>query len=221
MQRETRRSKLAPISLTRLPSAGPRTRARACRGTGLIVAVAITLSLGGSPARAQTPAAPRETIEAIIREYLLSHPDVIVESLQRAEQQRIEAARSQSRAAVQTRRRDLLEDPGSPVGGNPAGDVTVVEFFDYRCPHCRRMAPVVKALLAEDPGIRLVYKELPILGEESTLAARAALAARGQGKYVDAHDRLFGHGSGEAFFMGPYLEVLPAAVSKQVKAPAR
>ena len=70
------------------------------------------------------------------------------------------------------------------MGGNPAGDVTVVEFFDYRCPHCRRMAPVIKTLLTEDPRVRLVYKELPILGEESVLAARAALAARGQGKYV-------------------------------------
>jgi protein-disulfide isomerase len=150
----------------------------------------IALALGGSPAWAQTPATPREAIEAIIREYLLDHPEVIVESLQRAEQQRIEAARAERRAAVQARRRDLLEDPDSPVGGNAAGDVTVVEFFDYRCPHCRRMAPVVKALLAEDRGVRLVYKELPILGEESVLAARAALAARGQGKYVEAHDRL-------------------------------
>jgi protein-disulfide isomerase len=171
-------------------NAGPRMQARARWSTGLLVAVAVTLSLGGSPARPQTPADSREAIEAIVREYLLSHPEVIVESLRRAEQLRIEAAQAQRRAAIQTRRRELLEDPDSPIGGNPAGDVTVVEFFDYRCPHCRRMGPVVKALLAEDRDVRLVYKELPILGPESVLAARAALAARRQGKYVEAHDRL-------------------------------
>jgi protein-disulfide isomerase len=154
------------------------------------VALAVSLSLWALPAWAQTPADARGAVEEIIREYLLSHPEVIVESLQRAQQQRLEAARAQSRAAVEARRRELLEDPDSPVGGNPAGDVSVVEFFDYRCPHCRRMAPVVKALLAEDHGVRLIYKELPILGEESVLASRAALAARGQGKYVEAHDQL-------------------------------
>lgn len=170
---------------------GPRPRRpRARWGAVLVAALAITPGLGGSPARAQAPAVPREAIEQVIRDYLLSHPEVIVESLRRAEQRQREAARAQSRAAVQAHRQELLQDPDSPVGGNPAGDVTVVEFFDYRCPHCRRMVPVIKALLAADPGVRLVYKELPILGEESVLAARAALAARGQGKYAEAHDRL-------------------------------
>jgi len=67
-----------------------------------------------------------------------------------------------------------------------------VEFFDYRCPYCRRMEPLVKTLLAEDQGIRFVYKELPILGPESVLAARAALAAQRQGKYSEAHNLLIG-----------------------------
>jgi protein-disulfide isomerase len=146
--------------------------------------------LDGSPAWAQAPALPREAIEQVIREYLLSHPEVIVESLRQAEQRKREAAQAQARAAVQAHRQELLQNPDSPVGGNPAGDVTVVEFFDYRCPYCRRMVPVVKALLAEDRGVRLVYKEFPILGEDSVLAARAALAAHRQGKYAEAHDRL-------------------------------
>jgi protein-disulfide isomerase len=141
-------------------------------------------------AAAQPGGIPREAIEQVIREYLLSHPDVIIDALRRGEEQRREAARAQSRAAVQAHRNELMQSADSFVGGNPAGDVTIVEFFDYRCPHCRRMVPVVKALLAADPGVRLVYKEMPILGEESTLAARAALAARGQGKYVEAHERL-------------------------------
>jgi protein-disulfide isomerase len=156
----------------------------------LIAALTITSVLGVDPVWAETPTVPREVIEQVIREYLLSHPEVIFESLRRAEQQQREIARAQGRAAVQAHRQELLQSPDSSVGGNPAGDVTVVEFFDYRCPHCRRMVSVIKALLAEDPGVRLVYKEMPILGEESVLAARAALAARGQGKYAEAHERL-------------------------------
>jgi protein-disulfide isomerase len=191
MQSKSYRS--APAATRSLPEPWPGPRRGGIRirwGAVLVGALAIAPGLGGSPARAQAPAVPREAIEQVIRDYLLNHPEVIVESLRRAEQRQREAARAQARAAVQAHRRQLLEDPGSPVGGNPAGDVTVVEFFDYRCPHCRRMLPVVKALLAEDRGVRLVYKEFPILGEESVIAARAALAARGQGRYGEAHDRL-------------------------------
>jgi protein-disulfide isomerase len=164
--------------------------ARWRRAAALLAALGVTVALGAAPARAQEPAVPREAIEEVIREYLLSHPELIIESLRRAQQREREATRARARAAVRAHRQALASDPDSPVGGNPAGDVTVVEFFDYRCPHCRRMAPVIKTLLAEDPQVRLVYKELPILGEESMIAARAALAARGQGKYVEAHDRL-------------------------------
>jgi len=191
MRREVHRSTHAATHSIPEPGLGPRrrgTRVRLC--AALVASLAIAPVLDGSPAWAQAPALPREAIEQVIRDYLLSHPEVIVESLRRAEQQQREAARAQGRAAVQAHLQELLRDPDSPVGGNPAGDVTVVEFFDYRCPHCRRMVPVIKTLLAEDRGVRLVYKELPILGEESVLAARAALAARRQGKYVEAHDRL-------------------------------
>jgi protein-disulfide isomerase len=173
-------------------SAARRRHPPARRGIGLVVSLAITFGLGSISARAQAPAVSQEAIESIVREYLLSHPEVIMESLRRAQEREQDASRAQARLAVQTQRQALLQDPESPVGGNPAGDVTIVEFFDYRCPYCRRMAPLVKILLAEDPGLRLVYKELPILGPESVLAARAALAARGQGKYLEAHDLLIG-----------------------------
>jgi protein-disulfide isomerase len=171
---------------------GPRrpTRIRPRWRAALVVALAIAPGLGRAPAEAQAPPIPREAIEQVIRDYLLSHPEVILESLRQGEARQREAARARARTAVQANREQLLQDPSSPIGGNPAGDVTVVEFFDYRCPHCRRMAPVIKSLIAQDGSVRLVYKELPILGDESVLAARAALAARQQGKYVEAHDRL-------------------------------
>ncbi len=84
----------------------------------------------------------------------------------------------------------LYADPDAPVLGNPEGDVTVIEFFDYRCPYCRRAAPVIDALLAGDPGVRLVLKEWPILGPQSIEAARAALAAHLQGRYEPVHRAL-------------------------------
>ena len=89
--------------------------------------------------------------------------------------------------------RELLEDPEAPAIGNINGDITVYEFFDYRCPYCKRVAEDVMKLVAEDPGIRVVFKEFPILGEDSVTAARAALAAHKQGKYVAMHKILMEH----------------------------
>jgi protein-disulfide isomerase len=156
---------------------------------GLAVGAAST-----SPARAQDAAqAPsREALEEIIREYILKHPEVIVESVRAFQERQQAQARERSAAALVARRADLTQDPASPVGGNSRGDVTVVEFFDYRCGYCRAVAATVRQLLQEDPNVRLVYKEFPILGPESLLAARAALAARVQGKYVAFHEALMG-----------------------------
>jgi protein-disulfide isomerase len=85
----------------------------------------------------------------------------------------------------------LRSDPHSPVAGNPHGAVTVVEFFDYRCPYCRMMQPKLQALLASDKRVRLVLKEWPIFGGVSIYAAEVALAADRQGKYLAVHDALF------------------------------
>ncbi|MGD8176672.1 DsbA family protein [Marinimicrobium sp. C6131] len=87
-------------------------------------------------------------------------------------------------------RGELFDDPRSPVGGNPQGDITIVEFMDYNCGACRRMAPILAQAKERDPGLRIVYKEFPIRGPDSTLAAKAALAAHRQGKYVEFHKGL-------------------------------
>jgi protein-disulfide isomerase len=120
-----------------------------------------------------------EQIERIVREYLLREPQVIYDALQ------AEAARQQ--AAIADNQSELLDDPTSPVGGNPEGDVTLVEFFDYRCAYCRRVVASMRALLDEDQDLRVVFKELPVLGPDSERAARAALASRRQGGYVPFH----------------------------------
>jgi protein-disulfide isomerase len=168
---------------------------RAIRRRFLRVALVLA-ALGAVPWCASAPAAEppegpsRQAIEAIIRDYILSHPEIVEDALRALQLRRREAEQQRARGAVQANRDKLLGDAGSPVGGNPQGDVTVVEFFDYRCGYCKRVAAAVKKLLEDDPNVRLVYKELPILGPDSALAARAALAAKGQGKYLALHEAL-------------------------------
>lgn len=89
-----------------------------------------------------------------------------------------------------THQEELLRDPASPVSGNLNSDVTVIEFFDYRCGYCKRVANAVTQLQRDDPGVRVVYKEFSILGEASVVGARAALAAREQGKHQAFHEAL-------------------------------
>ncbi len=94
-----------------------------------------------------------------------------------------------SRAAI-VAAKDALVDAADPVGGNPQGDVTIVEFFDTRCPYCRKLEPTMAALLARDHGVRLVYKDLPILGPASVLGSKALLAAQKQGGYEKLRDAI-------------------------------
>ena len=137
-----------------------------------------------------TPA-QRAEIVRIVRDALREDPSILreaVEALQSAEGKRVEDAR---RTAIATARPVLFTDPADPVGGNPAGDVTIVEFFDPRCPYCRRLEPTMAGLLQRDHGLRLVYKDLPILGPGSVLGSRALLAAfRQQDRVPQAYERL-------------------------------
>ena len=139
-------------------------------------------------ARAESPPAPdRDAIREIVREYLIEHPEVIEEAIQVLHERRELERRAQARAAIAENGEALRAHPMSPVSGNPEGDVTVVEFFDYRCPHCKRALGPVMALLAGDERVRVVWKEFPILGPVSQFAARAAMAAHRQGRYHELH----------------------------------
>jgi protein-disulfide isomerase len=134
----------------------------------------------------------RRAAHEFIRAYLLEHPEVIEESLQTLEKRQREAEKLRARDALAAQMDTLLRDASSPVRGSPAGDVTVVAFFDYQCPYCKQAAPTVNRLLEEDSKVRVVYKEFPILGPASETAARAALAAQIQGKYEAFHNALMG-----------------------------
>lgn len=128
-----------------------------------------------------------ENIEQIVRDYLLRNPEVLVEALTLYEQRRAEAEEQRRLTAVSDRKEELENDPASPVAGNPDGDVVVVEFFDYRCPYCRRAADTLETAMKADGNVRVVFKEFPILGPESVEGAKAALAAAKQGKYEAFH----------------------------------
>ena len=129
-------------------------------------------------------------INRLIHDYLMAHPQVIVESVQKLREQEEVTRREQGASSLEMFRDQLENDPLTPVAGNPNGDVTITEFFDYRCGYCKSTLSVVLQLLAEDSGVRLVLKEFPILSAESTIAAHAALAAGIQGKYFKFHNAL-------------------------------
>ena len=117
----------------------------------------------------------------------MQHPDVLIAALRAAQDKLDRDNDAKTTQAVAQHRRDIFDDPSTPVGGNPKGDVTIVEFFDYRCPYCKQVQPSLQSLLQQDPKLRLVYKEFPILGPASATAAHAALAAQRQGKYDAFH----------------------------------
>ncbi|UVT17253.1 MAG: DsbA family protein [Nitrospira sp.] len=137
---------------------------------------------------ASTPS--QDLTDAAIERYIRTHPEVIVQSLQAMEAKRQAELQERQKTAVAAKQKELLHDPTSPVSGNPKGEITVVEFYDYRCGYCKKAASAVTELQKEDRRVRVVYKDFPILGEPSELAAKAALASQAQGKHQAFHEAL-------------------------------
>jgi protein-disulfide isomerase len=140
---------------------------------------------------AESPSVPAQpALDQAIEQYIRSHPEVIEQAMQSLEAKRQRGEKLRIRQAIATHQEELLRDPASPVSGNVNGDVTVIEFFDYRCGYCKRVASAVTQLQKDEPGVRVVYKDFPILGEVSVFGARAALAAREQGKHQAFHEAM-------------------------------
>ena len=113
-----------------------------------------------------SPPPVQPALDQAIEQYIRSHPEVIVQALQSLELKRQEEERIRLTQAIATNQKELLEDPASPVSGNVVdGGVTVIEFFDYRCGYCKRVAGTVTQLQKDEPGVRVVYKNFPILGD--------------------------------------------------------
>ena len=156
----------------------------------LCVSALVALTPLGPVTAAEFTSEQRHAIEGIIRDYLQKNPEALLDALQAAKDKMEGEAHDKASAALAARRHEVFDDPDSPVAGNPRGNASLVEFFDYRCPYCKQVEPSLDALLSQDRQLRLVYKEFPVLGPESVTAARAALAARQQGKYDGFHRAL-------------------------------
>lgn len=156
----------------------------------LLLACLLLVLAAALPARAQG-GLPVGEVERIVKDYLLREPEVLYQALQELQRRRESAEAERQRAVIAERRDELVGRADDPALGDPAGDVTIVEFMDYRCGYCRSMAPALRALLEQDRRIRLVIKDFPILGPDSVTAARAALAARKQGRFAELHWALY------------------------------
>jgi protein-disulfide isomerase len=152
----------------------------------MCVAMACLLAglMGGAARADQFTPTQRAEIVGIVREALLQDPSILRDAIDALKADDGSLQKAQLAAS-----RSRLEDGGA-VSGNPQGDVTIVEFFDTRCPYCRKLEPVMAKLLAEDHRVRLVYKDLPILGPPSVLGSKALLAARRQGGYEQLRDAI-------------------------------
>jgi protein-disulfide isomerase len=156
-----------------------------------LTAISISLAAPSFAAATTTDAssispAERKKIETVVHEYLINNPQVMIEVmqvLQRKQAEETQQTVKQTQKIASSFANALFHQNNDPVAGNPNGKVTVVEFFDYQCPHCIDMVPVMAEVIKANPNVRVIYKEFPIRGPVSEFAARAALAANKQGKY--------------------------------------
>lgn len=163
----------------------------------LVPSVIATTTFAANNNNAAPSVSPEERakIESVVHQYLISKPEVILEAMQVLQNKQFE----QAKQAVQKTQADapkyvapLFHTASDPIAGNPNGKITVVEFFDYQCPHCIDMAGILDAIIKSNPEVRVVYKEWPIRGPMSEYASRAALAANKQGKYIQMHHAILG-----------------------------
>ncbi|MBP0444159.1 DsbA family protein [Roseomonas sp. SSH11] len=162
-------------------------------GAALLMAGGVALAqVSATPGEARAGFSPqqREEIVSILREALRTDPSILRDAIGAMQEAQRNAQETARREALAASRDALFNDARDPIKGNPRGDVTIVEFFDARCGYCKALHPSMQALLQRDRNIRVVMKDLPILGPNSVLASRALLAAQKQGKYEPLYDAL-------------------------------
>ena len=135
----------------------------------------------------------KSSIETIVKNYLLSHPEVLLEVQAAYEIKSQKEQEEKTKAMVAENAKDIYRREDAAVAGNPNGDITVVEFFDYNCGYCKRGFPALAKLIENDKNVRVVFKELPIISDASEPVSRIALAAKLQGKYWEMHKVLISH----------------------------
>ncbi len=162
----------------------------------LLATSALAAAAGPSFAQSDKPALTPEQekrVQELVKDYILANPEIILEAVQTLRKRQEEAKAKAAQEALKTKRAELQGAKDLPVAGNPNGDITIVEFFDYRCGYCKGVKPALEEVLRKDGKIRLVLKELPILGPASRTASLAAVAAHKQGKYLALHNALMAY----------------------------
>jgi protein-disulfide isomerase len=153
-----------------------------------LIALTLPASAGQSFSDAQ-----KTEIGEIVREYLMNNPEVLLDVSRALEAKQKQAEAAQREDALKANAEAIFRSPHDHVAGNPDGDVTLVEFFDYNCGWCKKGFPEVVAMIEQDKNLRVVLKEFPIFGGDSDYAAKAAVASRKQGKYWELHSALLSH----------------------------
>ena len=164
--------------------------------------------LAGTSADALTES-DKDEIKSMIREYLVENPEILQEMITALETRRAEAERIATEKGIIEHQDALFRGDDAFVAGNPNGSVTLVEFFDYRCGYCKRAMKDLQKLIADNPDLRVVFKDYPVLGPDSLVASRAAIAAAQQGKYAQFHFGLMGRD-------GPVTEEAIFAVADEI-----
>jgi protein-disulfide isomerase len=159
---------------------------------GLAAAVLLASASAGMAQNSPFSAQQEKRMGEFMRAYLLDHPEILNDAMRALGERQAAEKAAKTAQALHEHKHELLSDPMNPIGGNPDGELTVVEFFDYNCRYCRAAGPVVTELLQGNPDVRFVYKEFPTLAPTSRFAARAALAAGRQSQklYAAFHDAL-------------------------------
>jgi protein-disulfide isomerase len=153
------------------------------------LALGLTLAIPAAQAQEDQTLSPKQTdaVRKIVRDYLMEHPEVIGDAVEALREKMRVQAEADAKKTIDARKDELFNAKDDPVFGNAKGDVVIVEFFDYNCPYCKVVVdPMLEAVKA-DGKARVVFKDMPILSEDSVTAARVALAAKKQGKYDDVH----------------------------------
>lgn len=160
--------------------------------TSLLTATALVATMASHSVMAADSTmsdAQKTEIQTLVHDYLLNNPEVLLEVSQALQKKQQLTQQKQAQSAITSNASELFNDKMTAFG-NPKGNVTLVEFFDYQCIHCKKMAPVIADLIKNDSNLRVIYKEFPIFGESSDMASRAALAAAMQNKYLPMHEAL-------------------------------
>jgi protein-disulfide isomerase len=154
-----------------------------------LIGLAAAPSFAADPAPAFT-AEQRTALEAIVKDVMRNNPEIIVESVRAMQMKQQAMAQQAQQQALKERGKDLFKDENLPTAGNPKGDVSVAEFYDYQCGYCKKAHPTIQQLIQDDKNVKVIYVQYPILGPASLTASKAALAAHKQGKFAAMHEAL-------------------------------